>query len=198
MVLIGRQHELAVLGDALQRASVGETARLLIEGPLGSGTTSLLDELQTRLAGMPAVLVRQARAALEALEAQQKANDAQIDLFAEDGYSKEEIKMANETRKILHAPDIAISATCVRIPTFFGHAMNVWAEFERPLGPAEARDLMATAAGVRLVDDPGTAEDVVQEAFTGLHRHWAGLRDLYASRRGCEDIRQCRPRAYEH
>jgi aspartate-semialdehyde dehydrogenase len=80
----------------------------------------------------------------------------QIDLFAEDGYSKEEIKMANETRKILHAPDVAISATCVRIPTFFGHAMNVWAEFERPLGPAEARDLMATAAGVRLVDDPGT------------------------------------------
>ena len=55
----------------------------------------------------------------------------QIDLFAEDGYTKEEIKMANETRKILHAPDIAISATCVRIPTFFGHAMNVWAEFER-------------------------------------------------------------------
>jgi aspartate-semialdehyde dehydrogenase len=79
----------------------------------------------------------------------------QIDLFAEDGYTKEEIKMANETRKLLHAPDIAISASCVRVPTFFGHAMNVWAEFERPLGPAEARDLIATASGVRLVDDPG-------------------------------------------
>lgn len=78
----------------------------------------------------------------------------QIDLFDEGGYSKEEIKMANETRKILHAPDIAISATCVRIPTFFGHAMNVWAEFERPITPAEARDLIATQAGVRLVDDP--------------------------------------------
>lgn len=79
----------------------------------------------------------------------------QIDLFAEDGYTKEEIKMANETRKILHAPDIAISATCVRIPTFFGHAMNVWAEFERPLSAADARDLIAAAAGVTLVDDPG-------------------------------------------
>ncbi len=79
----------------------------------------------------------------------------QIDLFAEDGYTKEEIKMANETRKILHSPGIAISATCVRIPTFFGHAMNVWAEFERPLSATEARDLIASAPGVTLVDDPG-------------------------------------------
>ena len=82
----------------------------------------------------------------------------QIDLFAEDGYTKEEIKMANETRKILHAPDIAISATCVRIPTFFGHAMNVWAEFERPISAAEARALISAAAGVRVVDDPGTEQ----------------------------------------
>ncbi|MGH2609299.1 MAG: aspartate-semialdehyde dehydrogenase, partial [Tepidiformaceae bacterium] len=78
----------------------------------------------------------------------------QIDRFAEDGYTKEEIKMANETRKILHAPDIAISATCVRIPTFFGHAMAVWAEFERPIDPAEARDLISRAPGVKVVDDP--------------------------------------------
>ncbi|HEX6032356.1 MAG TPA: aspartate-semialdehyde dehydrogenase [Tepidiformaceae bacterium] len=80
----------------------------------------------------------------------------QIDLFAEDGYTKEEIKMANETRKILHAPDIAISATCVRIPTFFGHAMSVWAEFEHPIDSAEARDLIAKAPGVRVVDDPAS------------------------------------------
>ena len=79
----------------------------------------------------------------------------QIDLFAEDGYTKEEIKMANETRKILHAPDVAISATCVRIPTFFGHSMSVWAEFEQPISPAEARRLMESTPGVRLMDDPG-------------------------------------------
>ncbi|MCZ7578534.1 MAG: aspartate-semialdehyde dehydrogenase [Chloroflexi bacterium] len=79
----------------------------------------------------------------------------QIDLFAEDGYTKEEIKMANETRKILHAPDVAVSATCVRIPTFFGHAMSVWAEFENPVSPAEARRLMESTPGVRLMDDPG-------------------------------------------
>ncbi|GMV86553.1 MAG: aspartate-semialdehyde dehydrogenase [Dehalococcoidia bacterium] len=79
----------------------------------------------------------------------------QIDLFAEDGYTKEEIKMANETRKILHAPDVALSATCVRIPTFFGHAMAVWAEFREPVSPAEARRLMEAAPGIRLMDDPG-------------------------------------------
>lgn len=78
----------------------------------------------------------------------------QIDLFAEDGYTKEEIKMANETRKILHAPDIAVSATCVRVPTFFGHAMTVWAEFEHPIAPQEARELMAAGAGVTIEDDP--------------------------------------------
>ncbi|MGE5596650.1 MAG: aspartate-semialdehyde dehydrogenase [Hyphomicrobiales bacterium] len=78
----------------------------------------------------------------------------QIDLFAEDGYTKEEIKMANETRKILHAPEIAVSATCVRIPTFFGHAMSVWAEFEHPIWPDEARKLMAEAPGVTIMDDP--------------------------------------------
>ena len=82
----------------------------------------------------------------------------QIDLFAEDGYTKEEIKMANETRKILHAPDIAISATCVRIPTFFGHAMSVWAEFEHPMWPAEAAELMGKAPGITLVDDPGSEQ----------------------------------------
>lgn len=82
----------------------------------------------------------------------------QIDLFAEDGYTKEEIKMANETRKILHTPGIAISATCVRIPAFFGHSMNVWAEFERPISAAEARDLMAAAPGITLMDDPGSEQ----------------------------------------
>jgi aspartate-semialdehyde dehydrogenase len=88
-------------------------------------------------------LTAETRAALEGrheLSGTQKREIAfnavpQIDLFAEDGYTREEIKMANETRKILHAPDIAISAMCVRIPTFFGHAMAVWAEFERPIDP---------------------------------------------------------------
>ncbi|HEY4669083.1 MAG TPA: aspartate-semialdehyde dehydrogenase [Tepidiformaceae bacterium] len=82
----------------------------------------------------------------------------QVDLFAEDGYTKEEIKMANETRKLLHAPGIAISATCVRIPTFFGHAMTVWAEFEQPIDAGEARRLIASAAGVTVMDEPASEQ----------------------------------------
>jgi aspartate-semialdehyde dehydrogenase len=82
----------------------------------------------------------------------------QVDVFDEGGYTKEELKMANETRKILHAPDIAISATCVRIPTFFGHSMSVWAEFTDPVDPAEARRLISTQPGVRVVDDPATEQ----------------------------------------
>lgn len=77
----------------------------------------------------------------------------QIDLFDGD-YTKEEIKMANETRKILHGSDIGVSATCVRIPTFFSHAMSVWAEFERPVAIEEARELIASAPGITMMDDP--------------------------------------------
>jgi aspartate-semialdehyde dehydrogenase len=82
----------------------------------------------------------------------------QIDLFDDDGYTKEELKMANETRKLLHAPDIAISATCVRVPVSFGHSMTVWAQFRDPISPAEARQVMAGAPGVRVVDDPASEQ----------------------------------------
>ena len=79
----------------------------------------------------------------------------QVDVFTEDASTKEETKMVNETRKILDAPDLPVSATCVRIPTFFGHAMAIWAEFERPVDPAEAREAIAAMPGVRVVDEPG-------------------------------------------
>lgn len=82
----------------------------------------------------------------------------QVDVFADDGYTKEELKMANETRKLLHAPQIGVSATCVRIPTFFGHAMAIWAEFERPVDPADARERIASMPGVRVVDDPANEQ----------------------------------------
>ena len=82
----------------------------------------------------------------------------QIDVFDEGGYTKEELKMANETRKILHSQDIGISATCVRIPTFFGHSMAVWAEFANPVDPAEARKLIGTQQGIRVVDDPASEQ----------------------------------------
>ena len=77
----------------------------------------------------------------------------QVDAFLENRYTKEEMKMVNETRKILEEPSLAISATCVRVPVFIAHSEAIWLETERPLAVEEARRLLAKAPGVRLVDD---------------------------------------------
>ena len=80
----------------------------------------------------------------------------EIDVFLDNGYTKEEWKMVEETRKIMHAPDIAISATCVRVPVYVGHSEVVQAEFARPMSVEEARHLLAQAPGVKVMDDPRT------------------------------------------
>ena len=78
----------------------------------------------------------------------------EIDVFLDNGYTKEEQKMVEETRRILHAKDIAISATCVRVPVYFGHSESVNVEFSSPITPGEARKILAEAPGVRILDDP--------------------------------------------
>ena len=77
-----------------------------------------------------------------------------IDVFMENGYTKEELKMLNETRKIMHAPDIKVSATCVRVPVFVGHSESVTIETEEPITPEEAREILKEAPGVIVEDDP--------------------------------------------
>ena len=77
-----------------------------------------------------------------------------IDSFGEDGYTKEETKMINETRKIMHRPDMAVSATCVRVPVYISHSAAVHVEFEDPISPDDARRLLSQMPGVRVVDDP--------------------------------------------
>ncbi len=76
-----------------------------------------------------------------------------IDVFLEGGHTKEERKMVEETRKILGAPGLAVSATCVRVPVFNAHSESVNVEFEEALSPEEARELLARAPGVEVVDD---------------------------------------------
>ena len=78
----------------------------------------------------------------------------EIDVFLDNGYTKEEWKLVEETRKIMHADDIAISATCVRVPVFTGHSEAIHVEFSRPMSPDEARRILAQAPGVKLLDDP--------------------------------------------
>ncbi|MDR2528761.1 MAG: aspartate-semialdehyde dehydrogenase [Synergistaceae bacterium] len=77
-----------------------------------------------------------------------------IDAFDEDDYTKEELKMRNESRKILHAPDLRVSCTCVRVPVLRSHSEALTAEMERPLSPDEAREILKNAPGVKLLDDP--------------------------------------------
>ena len=77
-----------------------------------------------------------------------------IDVFTDNGYTKEEMKMFNETRKIMHAPHLSVSAMCVRVPVMRAHSEAIWVETERPISVAEAREAFAKAPGVVLMDDP--------------------------------------------
>lgn len=77
----------------------------------------------------------------------------QVDVFTENGYTKEEMKMFNETRKIMHS-DICVSSTCVRVPALRAHSESVWIETERPISVEEARAAFAKAEGLVLQDNP--------------------------------------------
>jgi aspartate-semialdehyde dehydrogenase len=77
----------------------------------------------------------------------------QIDVFTDNGYTKEEMKMFNETRKIMHS-DVQTSAMCVRVPSLRSHSESVWIETERPVSPEEAREAFEKADGVEVMDDP--------------------------------------------
>ncbi|MBN8981058.1 MAG: aspartate-semialdehyde dehydrogenase, partial [Rhizobiales bacterium] len=80
----------------------------------------------------------------------------QIDVFMEDGYTKEEWKMLAETKKILD-PKISLVATCVRVPVFIGHCESVNVEFEKPISVDEARNILRNAPGLLVIDkhEPG-------------------------------------------
>lgn len=98
----------------------------------------------------------------------------QIDDFTDNGYTKEEMKMFNETRKILHS-DVACSAMCVRIPALRSHSEAVWVETEDPLSVGQVRDAIASAPGVSLCDEPAS-KTYPMPLFT------AGKDDIYVGR----------------
>jgi aspartate-semialdehyde dehydrogenase len=77
-----------------------------------------------------------------------------IDVFMDDGYTKEEWKMVNETRKIMHDDSIAVSATCVRVPVMISHSEAVHIELSRPMTPDDVRDILMEAPGVTVQDEP--------------------------------------------
>ena len=81
----------------------------------------------------------------------------QVESFLPNGYTQEEMKMTNETRKIMHLPDLPISATCVRVPVMVAHAEAAHIEFEQSMSPGEAREVLDAAPGVTVVDDPASS-----------------------------------------
>lgn len=80
----------------------------------------------------------------------------QIGSFKDEGYTSEEWKMQNEGRKIMHLPEVRVNCTCVRVPVMRSHSESITCEFERPLTPDRAREVLAAAPGVKVVDDPAT------------------------------------------
>ncbi len=81
----------------------------------------------------------------------------QVDVFTDNGYTKEEMKMYHETRKIMHS-DIEVSATCVRVPVMRAHSEVTWVETERPISVEEAREAFSKTEGIILQDNPGNKD----------------------------------------
>jgi aspartate-semialdehyde dehydrogenase len=78
----------------------------------------------------------------------------EIDVFLDNDYTREEWKMVEETRKIMHAPNIGISATCARVPVFNSHCESINVEFTEPISPDTARQILANAPGIKILDEP--------------------------------------------
>ena len=77
-----------------------------------------------------------------------------IEPFQENGYTNEEMKMLHETRKILHDPEVMVSATCVRVPVAVSHSEAIHIEFDKPVDPKTVRAILSDQPGIRIVDDP--------------------------------------------
>ena len=92
-------------------------------------------------------------------------------VLAEDDYTEEEVKLRDESRRILHLPDLRVAGTCVRVPVFTGHSLALHLEFERPLTAARAKEILGSAPGVVLADVPNPLDATGRdEVFAGRIR----------------------------
>jgi len=98
----------------------------------------------------------------------------QIDSFTDNGYTKEEMKVINESRKILAQPDLKITATAVRVPVFSCHAESVNVETARPLSPEDARELLMRSPGIIVLDNPGEMEYPLSSELAGTDATFVG------------------------
>ena len=105
--------------------------------------------------------------------------------------------MQNETRKIMHAPDIRVSSTCVRVPVVVSHSEAVNVEFTDAISPGEAREILAGAPGIRVVDDPGSnvyptpiEAEGQDDVFVGRIREDIALDNGIAMWISCDNLRK--------
>jgi aspartate-semialdehyde dehydrogenase len=120
-----------------------------------------------------------------------------VEEFGENGYTNEEMKMRNETLKIMHAPEIRVSATCVRVPVMVSHSIAANVEFSQPISAGDARELLADAAGVSVLDDPLSSvypmpiqAEGQDDVFVGRIRQDISLDNGLAMWLSCDNLRK--------
>lgn len=120
-----------------------------------------------------------------------------VEPFWDNGYTNEEMKMQNETRKIMHAPDIRVSSTCVRVPVVVSHSEAVNVEFSDAISPDEVREILAGAPGIRVVDEPQSnvyptpiEAEGQDDVFVGRIREDIALDNGIAMWLSCDNLRK--------
>ena len=185
---------LAMVLDALRaEARIERVVAATYQSVTGTGSAALLE------------LEEQTRSVLDggAADAEQYPHQIAFNLLPhigslrENGYYSEEAKMLNETRKILHEPDLPVSTTCVRVPVRISHSEAVHIEFDRAVAVSRARELLAEYPGVVVVDDPANAEYPMpidgadrDEVFVGRIREDTALRHGLALWLVCDNLRK--------
>lgn len=110
-----------------------------------------------------------------------------IDVFLENGYTKEEMKMVHETRKIMRAPEIQVSATCVRVPVLRAHSESINLTTKRKITAARAREILSKAPGVKVLDDPSKNQYPMPILASGGYDTWVGrIREDISQKNGLE------------
>lgn len=141
---------LMALRDAVGLERVIVDTYQAVSGTGGKAIRELEGQVRAHVAGTPKdVSVYPHQIAFNALP--------QVDVFLDNGYTKEEMKLVNESRKILHLPDLRVSCTAVRIPVFVAHSEAVHVETRQPIDPERARELFAAVPGVVVQDDPSSS-----------------------------------------
>jgi aspartate-semialdehyde dehydrogenase len=120
-----------------------------------------------------------------------------VEPFWDNGYTNEEMKMQNETRKIMHAPDIRVSSTCVRVPVVVSHSEAVNVEFSDAISPGEVREILAGSPGIRVVDEPQSnvyptpiEAEGLDDVFVGRIRDDLALDNGIAMWLSCDNLRK--------